>query len=126
MSEHIIENSSLYLNFFDKYNYNWSDLNKEEIKKIIDEINICNEDLSNYIIDVDARCFYEQNQRDKIHEQLIENNLENNFIFVNNQLCRLDLNKLKISKENLINYLVILSNILKEEKKLLNIIKNSN
>lgn len=126
MSEHVIENSSVFLNFFDKYNYDWRNLNKEEIKKIIDEINISNKDLSNYIIDVDNRCFNEQNKRDKIYELIIENNLESNYIFVNNQLCRLDLNKLKINKENLINYLLILSNILKEKNKLLSILKNSN
>ena len=125
MSEHNIEDSYTGMNFFDIYKFNWIELNREDIKNIINKIYLTDNDITFYINDIDVRCSYEQKIRDKLYKDIVNNNLEYKIQLVNNQLCRLDLNILKIDKENLINYLLILSNIMKENKKLLYILKNN-
>ena len=125
MSEHNIENSYTGMNFFDIYKFNWIELNREDIKNIINKIELSNSDLLYYINDVDVRCTYEQKIRDNLYKDIINNNLEYEIKSINNQLCRLDLNILNVNKENLINYLLILSNIMKENKKFLNILRNN-
>tara|TARA_A100001015_G_C15023246_1_gene729105 strand:+ start:576 stop:953 length:378 start_codon:yes stop_codon:yes gene_type:complete len=123
MSEHNIENC-ISLNFFDIYNYKWGELDKHQINDIINKLKINDTDIINYINDIDIRCLYEQNKRDEIYKDIIKYNLDDEYILLNNQICRLDLNISNIDKENIINYLVILSNIIKETNKLLYILKN--
>ena len=126
MSEDNLENYFLYLNFFDIYIHKWEELNKDDIVNIFSKIDISEVDLVNYIYDIDVRCHYEQKRRDEIYDKIISEDKTEYHELTNKQLCRLDINVLKFDKENLINYLLILSNLLKEKKKLSVILKNNN
>lgn len=126
MSEDNLENYFSYLNFFDIYIHKWEELNKDDIVNIFSKIDISEIDLVNYIYDIDVRCHYEQKRRDEIYDKIIREGKTEYHELTNKQLCRLDINVLKFDKENLINYLLILSNLLKEKKKLSIILKNNN
>ena len=76
MSEHNIEDSYTGMNFFDIYKFNWIELNREDIKSIINKIYLTDNDITFYINDIDVRCSYEQKIRDKLYKDIVNNNLE--------------------------------------------------
>lgn len=125
MSEHNIENYGSSKNFFEIFNIKWMELDKIDINEKINEMNLTNSDIFNYIQDIDSRCFYEKKKRDDLYEEIIKLNKDNKFIKINKQLYKLDLNILKIDKENMISYLLILSNILQEKKQLKDLINKN-
>ena len=122
MSEHNIETYGKSNNFFEVYNIRWDNLEKKDIKEKVNKMILNNNDIFNYIQDIDSRCFYEKNKRDELYKEIIKLNIDNEFVKINKQLCKLDLHILKIDKENMISYLLILSNILKEKKQLRDLI----